>query len=67
MLSHIPYNFSSKGDRHEMAPFVHTILSNRSKIVGITAAEQVSLILVRAAVLFEVGAQRGEVGKAVDG
>jgi DNA repair exonuclease SbcCD nuclease subunit len=37
LLSHIPYDFSSEGDDREMAPFVHTILSNRSKIVGIFA------------------------------
>ena len=37
VLSHIPYNISEGGGHHDMAAFVHTVLSNRSKIVGIFA------------------------------
>jgi DNA repair exonuclease SbcCD nuclease subunit len=35
LFSHIPYRLSDEGSQHELAAFVHTLLSNRNKIVGI--------------------------------
>jgi 2',3'-cyclic-nucleotide 2'-phosphodiesterase (5'-nucleotidase family) len=35
VLSHIPYPIRDEGRTHELAAFVRTLLSHRSKIVGI--------------------------------
>jgi 3',5'-cyclic AMP phosphodiesterase CpdA len=35
LLSHIPYDIQDESRPNDMAAFVHTLLSNRSKIVGI--------------------------------